>query len=257
MLQDVQHAFAAQHNELGQARAKLVEGWAYQAVGQLPDALRVGQDAVRRLEAIGPSGQAFYAQAVRLVGCAYSGMGRWQEAESFLARALTLYRNFPADERRAFNLARTLQDLANALRPMGRLEEAATLQSEALGLLREIGNPALLAHCLNNVGYDRYVSGDYDGALTMYIEALIKAEEVEDRRLQAMILDGMAATYRDRGEFDRAMETYARVFSLTGSIGDQVLVSWALDGLGHTHRLASDLDRALALFEQAFEHCGA
>jgi two-component SAPR family response regulator len=134
---------------------------------------------------------------------------------------------------------------------MGHLDEAATLQSEALGLERDIGNPVSLVYCLNNVGYDRYVAGDYDGALTMYVEALVKAEEVEDRRLQASVLDGIAATYRDRGEFDRAMETYARVFSLTGSIGDQVLVSWALDGLGHTHRLANNLDRALALFEQA------
>jgi DNA-binding SARP family transcriptional activator/tetratricopeptide (TPR) repeat protein len=200
---------------------------------------------------MGPSGRTFYAQAVRLVGRAYSGMGRWQEAESYLARALTLYRNLPADERRSFNLARTLQDLALVLRPMGRLEEAATLQFEALGLLREIGNPASLAHCLNNVGYDRYVAGDYDGALTMYVEALVKAEEVEDHRLQASVLDGMAAAYRDRGELEQAMETYARVFSLTGSIGDPVLVSWALDGLGHTHRLANDLDRAMALFEQA------
>ncbi len=251
LLHEVQDSFAAQQNEFGQARATLVKGWAYQVVGQLPDALRAGQDAVRRLEAMGPAEQTFYAQAMRLVGCAYSGLGRWQEAEAFLAQALTLYRNSPADERRAFNLARTLQDLAITLRPMGHLDEAATLQSEALGLVRDIGNPVSLVHCLNNVGYDRYVMGDYDGALTMYVEALVKAEEVEDRRLQASVLDSIADTYRDRGEVDRAMETYARVFSLTASIGDPVLVSWALDGLGHTHRLANDLDRALALFEQA------
>jgi ATP/maltotriose-dependent transcriptional regulator MalT/DNA-binding SARP family transcriptional activator len=251
LLRDVEQAMAAQQNQLGLARVKLVEGWAYQVAAQLPDALSAGQAAVQRLEAIAPSGQTYYAQALRLVGSAHSGMGYWSEAESFLARALALYRGFPADERRAFNLALTLQDLANVQRPLGHLEEAATLQAEALGLLRDIGNPALLAHCLNNVGYDRQVSGDYDGALSMYTEALLKAEEVEDRRLQSMILDGMAATYRDRGEFDRAMETYARVFSLTGSIADQLLVSWALDGLGHTHRLAGDLDRALALFEQA------
>jgi ATP/maltotriose-dependent transcriptional regulator MalT/DNA-binding SARP family transcriptional activator len=251
LLADVQQTFVGQQDRLGQARVKLVEGWAYQVAAQLPDALRAGQAAIQILEAITPDGQTYYAQALRLVGCAHSGMGHWPEAESFLTRALVLYRSFPADERRAFNLALTLQDLANALRPMARLEEAAALQSEALGLLRGIGNPALLAHCLNNVGYDRQVGGDYEGALTMYRESLLKAEEVEDRRLQSMILDGMASTYRDRGEFDRAMETYARVFSLTGAIADQLLVSWALDGLGHTHRLAGDLDRALALFEQA------
>jgi LuxR family maltose regulon positive regulatory protein len=251
LLSEVQQAFVEQQNSLGQARVKLVEGWAYQVAAQLLAALRAGEIAVQLLEAIAPVGQTFYAQALRLVGCAHSGMGHWSEAESFLARALALYRSFPADERRAFNLARTLQDLANALRPMARLEEAATLQAEALGLLRGIGNPVSLAHCLNNVGYDRQISGDYEGAHSMYREALLKAEEVEDRRLQSMILDGMASTHRDRGEFDRAMETYARVFSLTGAIADQLLVSWALDGLGHTHRLAGELDRAVALFEQA------
>ena len=251
LLSDVQRAFVAQQNLLGQARVKLVEGWAYQVAAQLPDALRAGQTACQLLETIAPDGQTFNAQALRLMGCAHSGMGHWTEAESFLARALALYRSFPADERRAFNLALTLQDLANAQRPMGHLEEAATLQAEALGLLRDIGNPALLAQCLNNVGYDRQISGDYEGALSMYREALLKAEEVEDRRVQSQILDGMASAYRDRGEFDRAMETYAHVFSLTGAIADQLLVSWALDGLGHTHRLAGDLDRALALFEQA------
>ncbi|HTP07349.1 MAG TPA: BTAD domain-containing putative transcriptional regulator [Anaerolineae bacterium] len=251
LLHNVQQAFDEQQNQLGKARAKLVAGWAYHAAAQLADALRAGQEAAQDLEVIGLISDTFYAQAMRLIGCAHSGMGLWQEAESFLARALTLYRSFPVDERRSVNLALTLQDLANALRPMGRLEEAAMLQSEALELLRRIGNPLLLAHCLNNVGYDRQVSGNYEGALSMYVEALMKAEEVEDRRLQSMILDGMAATYRDRGEFDRAMETYARVFSLTGLIADQLLVSWALDGLGHTHRLANELDRAVALFEQA------
>jgi ATP/maltotriose-dependent transcriptional regulator MalT len=185
LLQEVRQAFAARQNEIGQARAVIMEGWAYQVAGQLPDALRAGRDAIQSLERAGSPGQVFYAQAMRLVGYTYSGMGRWQEAESHLVQALYLYRSFPQDSARTFNVARTLQDLANALRPMGRLEEAAALQAESLGLWREIGNPAMLAHCLNNVGYDRYVSGDYDGALTMYLEALIKAEEVEDRRLEA------------------------------------------------------------------------
>lgn len=251
LLQDVQTAFAAQHNDLGLARATLAAGWAYQNAGQVTDALRAGQLTSQRLEEMPTIDWVIYAQATRLVGCAHSAMGHWPEAESFLARALSVQRGLPADGQRSFDLALVLQDLANALRPMGRLEEAASLQSEALGLLRTYGNPASLAHCLNNVGYDRQICGDYENALSMYIEAVLKAEEVEDRRLQAMILDGMASTYRDRGEFDRAMETYARVFTLTGSIADQLLASWALDGLGHAHRLANDFERASALFEQA------
>ena len=168
-----------------------------------------------------------------------------------MTRALALYRRSPSDERRAFNLGCTLQDLANTLRALGRLEEAAALQLESLELWREIGNPAWLSKCLNNIGYDRYVSGDYEGALKWYAEALRKAEEADDLRIQAMVLDGIAAAYRDRGDEERALEVYAQVFNLTSVAGNPALVSWALDGLGHAHRLAGEADRALALFEQA------
>jgi LuxR family maltose regulon positive regulatory protein len=251
LLQEARVAFAAHQDQIGQSRAQLVEGWTYYAAGRLLDALHTGQLVLQQIAALGYADLTLDAQAARLVGASFNGLGKWKDAEPYLVRALKLYRESPPDERRAFDLGRTMLDLANALRSMGRLEEATTLQSESLGLWREIGNPTSLAHCLNNMGYDRYVSGDYDAALTLYTEALVKAEEAEDRRTQAWITEGIATTYRDRGEFERALEIYARVFSLTGSIGDQSLVSWALDGLGHTHRLAGDLDRALALFEQA------
>ena len=56
LFHDVQLAFVAQQNEIGQARTILLEGWAYQVAGQLPNALRAGQEAVQRLEGLGPSG---------------------------------------------------------------------------------------------------------------------------------------------------------------------------------------------------------
>lgn len=251
LLQEARTAFSARHDIVSQIRTQLLEGWTYYAAGRLLDALSTGQTMMQRIAALDQADSTLDAQAARLVGASFNGLGKWQAAEPYLIRALKLYREGPVDERRAYNLGRTLQDLANALRSMGRLEEAAALQSESLGLWREIGNPALLAHCLNNMGYDRYVAGDYDAALTLYTEALLKAEEAEDRRAQAWITEGIATTYRDRGEFDRALEVYARIFSLTGSTGDQALVSLALDGLGHTQRLSGNLDRALALFEQA------
>jgi LuxR family transcriptional regulator, maltose regulon positive regulatory protein len=251
LLQESRAAFAAQHDVLGQIRAQLLEGWTYHAAGRLVEALNIGQAVTQQINAGGITDAILYAQSARLVGTSFSGLGKWQAAEPYLNEALRLYRESPVDERRAYNLGRTMLDLANALRSLGRLEEAATLQAESLGLWQEIGNPASLAHCLNNMGYDRYVAGDYSAALTLYTEALLKAEEAEDRRAQAWIMEGIATTYRDRGEFDRALEAYAQIFSLTGSTGDQALVSLALDGLGHAHRLSGNLDRAVALFEQA------
>jgi ATP/maltotriose-dependent transcriptional regulator MalT/DNA-binding SARP family transcriptional activator len=251
LLQAAEAAYLARSDRVGLVRTGLAQGWAYYTSGQLLEALQAGQAATGQLGDMRVADETLQAQALRLVGASFNLMGQWPQAEQYLSQALALYRLSPSGERRAYDLGRTLQDLANTLRAMGHLEEAAILQTESLGLWREIGNPASLAYCLNNIGYDRYVAGDYEGALSVYAEALAKADEAADRRTQALVLDGLAATYRDRGEFERALETYAQVFSLTGLIGDQSLVSWALDGLGHVHRLTNDFDRALALFDQA------
>jgi DNA-binding SARP family transcriptional activator/Flp pilus assembly protein TadD len=191
------------------------------------------------------------AEALRLIGVSYQGRGDWVEAEKPLEQALALYRQAPDDDRRRFSLGRALEDLANTLRAMGRLEEAATLQAEALTLWRTIGNPGPLARCLNNLGYDRYVAGDYEGALNLYQEALAKAEEAEDRRNKVYLLDGIAATYRDRGDSEQAIDLYRQALDLAADLGDQAIVSWLLNGLGHAYRLTNDLERAVALFEQA------
>jgi DNA-binding SARP family transcriptional activator len=251
LLQEARAVFAAHKNVAGQVRAELMKGWAHYAAGHLTDAFQAAESVLQQIQTVDIDNLLLYAQALRLKGACFNSLGQWQAAEPCLVEALKLYRDGPSDGRRPFNLGRTMHDLANTLRSMGRLEEATALQSESLVIWRKIGNPASLAHCLNNMGYDRYVAGDYDEALTVYTEGLIKADEADDRRAQALITEGIAAVHRERGEFDQSLGIYASVISLAGSLGDQSLVSLALDGLGHTHRLANDPERALALFQQA------
>ena len=251
MLSKAEVGFRARDDRIGQLRATVPQGWVHYALGKFQAGLQIGQQVLRQIETHQLQEPILKAEALRLTGDNFYGIGQWQAAEAHLTQALTIYRHTPSDERRAYNLGRTLQDLANVLRLMGRLEEAATVQAESLTLWRGIGNPDPLARCLNNMGYDRYMVGDYEGALTLYAEALAKAEEAENRQVQAQVLDGIAAAHRDRGEFHQAIDLYPQVFSMANEIGDQALVSWALDGLGHAYRLAGELDRAMALFEQA------
>ncbi len=252
MLLDAQAGFHAHAQVAGEIRAILPQGWVAYAFGKYQDALRVGQSVLQQLEAAELSEQVSRAEALRLIGDSYLGLGQLQTAEDYLAQALVIYRHTESDDRHAYSLGRALQDLAHVLRTAGRLEEAATLQAESLTRWRQIGNPGPLARCLNNMGYDRYVVGDYEGALQLYAEALTKAEEAEDRHVTGQVLEGIATAHRDRGEFQQAIEIYNQLFGLANDIGDQALVCWALEGLGRTYRLSDELDRALALFEQAY-----
>ncbi len=251
VLTEAETAFQARADDVAQVRAIFLQGWAYYALGELREALAVGQGVLDRLTGIDAEQALQRAQALRLIGLCNSGMGQLQTGEAYLTEALALYRLGASDERRDYNLARTTHDLALTLRSLGRLEEAAALEAESLVLWRRIGHPGPLALSLNSVGYDRYLAGDYDGALAIYTEAIAKAEEAGDRRTQAMIMEGFATVFRDRGEFQRATEVYEEVFDVASEIGDQSLVSWALDGLGHSHRLSNRLDRAMSLFEQS------
>ena len=239
LLQEARIAFAAHHDIVGQIRAQLVEGWTYQCGGP-PAWMRSAPDrrVMQRIWAIGLIGtrsmrrqRAWWVRvsmAWAMAGSrALSGSG---------AEALS-------GSSRLMNGVLSIWGARCRIWPMpcvrwAALEEAATLQSESLGLWREIGNPASAGALPEQHGLRSLRGWRLRCALTLYTEALLKAEEAEDRRVQAWITEGIATTYRDRGEFDRALEIYARIFSLTGSIGDQALVSLALDGLGHTHRLA-------------------
>jgi LuxR family maltose regulon positive regulatory protein len=249
LLHQAEAGFAARGDWISQLRARLPQGWEYYARSRFVDAQQLGQQILQ--EPAAQQDLTLTAEALRLVGDSEYGLGRWPTAETLLTHALSMYRQTPEGERRAYNLGRTLQDLANVLRSMGRLEEAATLQVESLTMWRKIGNPGPLARCLNNLGFDRYVAGDYEGALKLYREALTKAEEVDDRPVQAYLLEGMAAAQRDRGESRQALETYQQAFNLGQELGDLSLTCRVLDGLGHTHRLLDELERAEALFEQA------
>jgi ATP/maltotriose-dependent transcriptional regulator MalT len=250
-LQLAEAGFRARGDQVGQLRARLPQGWLHYVHGQLAEALQIAQAVLHQIDALAVESPTLQAEALRLAGVSEYGLGRWPGAVEHLTRALDLYRGLAADNIGAPDLGRALQDLANVLRSMGRLEEAAALQAESLTMWRTIGNPDALARCLNNMGYDRYVVGDYDGALKLYVEALTKAEEADHPLTRAWVLDSIAAAHRDRGEFQRALDLYTQVLQLANEIGDQTLISWVLDGQGHVHRLMDDLDRAVALFEQA------
>ena len=249
ILQHAEAGFQAQADRSGQIRAKLLLGWTYHARGKYSDGLQLAHELLPQLNAV--QEPLLTAEALRLIGTNYYGRGDWTAAEQPLEQALAIYRQAPEDARRAFSLGRTLEDLANVLRTTGRLDEAATLQAEALTLWRQIGNPGPLARCLNNLGYDRYVAGDYEGALTLYAEALVKAEEAGDQHNRVYVLDGIAAAHRDRGDGEQAISLYQQALNLASELGDQAIMSWLLNGLGHVYRLTDDLERALALFEQA------
>src|ERR1700750_392306 len=79
----------------------------------------------------------------------------------------------------------------------GRLTEAAGHLSQALVLLRRIGDRATEAETLNDLGQVLQTTGDVAGARAQHGEALTLAREIGYRYEQARAHEGLAATYPD------------------------------------------------------------
>jgi len=249
VLKAAQSAFQARKDPVGQVRVLLPRGWALLTLNHHREAVESGERAYEMLVALGKGETPLAAEALRLLGFGWSSQGEFKKGEQYLTQALQLYERI--GEAIPFNRARVLQDLAYTLLRQGRLSEATAYQERALALWREIGSPGPLALNLNNAGYNRYLTGDYQGALALYQEALPRAEEAEDLYAQALVLTGIGDARRDTGQFGPALEAYRRAEKIAREGGNVSLLAYIFDAQGHLHRLQGDLNQAQVALSQA------
>jgi len=161
-------------------------------------------EARTALEMLGQDEVMERADAQRLVGRAYVGLGRLAEGVAKLQDALVLSRRVGS----SYDVVNLLQDLGTALVDLGRFDEAVACMSEALAIGRRLGSLTQLAGVLNNLGCLHYARGEYRKSLALYEEGLAAARRGGDLRYQAYISVGMADLYREVGAYERAGPMY-------------------------------------------------
>ncbi|MGA3349227.1 MAG: tetratricopeptide repeat protein [Candidatus Sulfotelmatobacter sp.] len=88
---------------------------------------------------------------------------------------------FRATNNKSFELAESLNDLADALALAGRSDEAAKPLDEATTLSSELKNESIRSELLNTRGDVAYYHGDYTAAGTAYEQAAQAATKAKDR----------------------------------------------------------------------------
>ncbi len=190
------------------ARALVMLGWAFSALGRREEALAATQEAVdayRELAAAHP--QAFLpdlAMSLTNLGAMLSDLGRREEALTATQEAVETYRALAAANPHAFrpDLASSLNNLGLRLSELGRREEALTATQEAVAIRRELAAadpPAFLPYLaisLNFLG-DRLAETQHpQEALAAYEEA-VRILAPFFLRLPAAFKDRMAYMVRD------------------------------------------------------------
>lgn len=203
-------------------------------------------EAQMALDHLGEQEIAEQAQAQRLIGRAYVGLGRLAEGVAELKSALALYREI----RSPYNVVNLARDLTPALAAQGLFEEAATCLTEALAIARRLGAPTQLAGVLNNLGYLHYLLGEYQESLALYEEGLVAARQGGDVRLQAYISVGMADIYRDIAAWERAEPLYNAAWQIAQEC-EPGLAVYVLVAQAHMHRWREEYVQARIILEQA------
>jgi len=186
------------------------------------------------------------AEAQRLIGLAYVGLGRLAEGVAKLQEALALFRKVGSP----YDVVNLLRDLVLALTAQGCFDEAVTCASEALAVGRRLGAPTQLAGVLNDVGCLHYARGEYREALALYEEGLAAARRGGDLRYQAYISVGMADVHRDVGDYARAEPLYNAGWQMSRE-GEPGLAVYILAAQADMNRWRGDHAQALVLLGQA------
>ncbi|HUQ61447.1 AfsR/SARP family transcriptional regulator [Lentzea sp.] len=181
------------------------------------------------------------------LGRALALLGRHEEAQPHLARALGLHR----DVGDLVQQAHTEGVVAWSLEHQGRVEEAVRHSERALAAYQEAGHQYGQAKALNMVGWHQIKLGDHRSALRNCGQALTLYGDLGDQRGCAHTWDSIAYAHQQLGNHNEAIAGYLRALNLYRDLHDYYYESGTLTRLGDTQYAAGDAEAARVTWRQA------
>ncbi len=224
--------------------------------GKADEAVATVRGLIARLEAEGLAGgedPAFQvATSYSRLGQIYKNAHRPGLALEPTQRAIALLEELSGDVVKG-NLAATLGDLANALRALGRFDEAKAVAERALAIARELGDERSIAAGLCQIAKILSSQQRYAEAGVRYGEALDASRSAGDLGLQGTTLQHQAIMQSEMGNPGRAVEVFKKALVLFEKAGDAEGQIQICDSLGSVEMLLGHLDAAEAWYTRSRE----
>ncbi len=184
------------------------------------------EDAVQALAlADGLAGEGLQrAEAEREIGLNLLRLGRNQQAQEHLERALSSY--LELDDPR--NAAYLQVDLGYLEMNRGRYKNAKTLFNRAYQVWEEQGNIDRLVGLCNNLGVLDHLSGEYPAAFSWFTKALDFARQTSNQWEKAYTLASLADLSLDLGALPAAEDYLERAWRIAEDFGDSYLQIYLL-----------------------------
>ena len=224
-----------------------------ETAGETVTAQEVLSQGTRRVEAEVAKQPEVAGELLGTIGRVYINLGLPREAVPVLRRAFTTARR--AHGPRHPDVAKALDDLAEALREDGQYAAAEPLVRHALALRRDLlgeEHPDVAAS-LGNLGVLLFRSGNYPAAEAALTEALALRRRLDERVPLGDSLTDLASLYLAKAEYDRAellfreaVEVYRRQLG-----PEHPITATGLNNLGITLYRKGDFAAAEPLLREA------
>lgn len=192
-----------------------------------------------------------------VVGRTYRGLALWDEAETYLSRAVELERQVGGE--RTLAVAELLQDLGPTLTGAGRFEDADSVLREALDLRSALLGPEdpATASTASRLAMNRRGVGDYEEAENLAREAVrvLRAHPDAHRESLADALHTLAFVRRSQAALGEAETLYREALAIRRELFDAAhpAVLQTMNNLALVLEAEGDYEEAEALLRESLE----
>jgi tetratricopeptide (TPR) repeat protein/transcriptional regulator with XRE-family HTH domain len=237
----------------GQATALRNLGYIRRLLGQYTAAITTLTLALELYRDLGD--QPHQVDVLELLASAQAGIDDYPAATASATEALALART--AGDRLGEGLALGTLANSNLGGQSGGLRATAASFSQAVALLREVGDQPVLARALTGFGLAQVRMGDCESAIGSLTESLAISRDLGDPLYEGLALIRLGLAYRVTGDYQAAATALNRGLALVQDIGshqweaEAFLELGALQYLtGHHQAAATSLTKALTLHRE-------
>jgi len=196
---------------------------------------RVGLNAAERMADVPRQ-----ARSQRSLGGAYTQLGRWDEAQDHLERALAMYR----EQHDLCGQAHTHLDIDWLYDRRDDPHTALGHAEQALEQFRAAGDRPGEARALNNVGWHHIQVRNYDVGLDYCRQAVVSNREVGNLWGEANAWDSLGYAYHRLDQHGEAIDCYRNAVRMSRDVGDRPSEAESLVHLGDAYRAIGDIASA-------------
>lgn len=161
------------------------------------------------------------AEAIQLEGQALWSLERWEEAESKLDEAISVY----ASQLRSYRLGLAYLCLGGVLNRIGKVEEARVALERGIKILLKCNDEYNLAVARVNVAHALNGIGEHDTALKYLLFAHEKFEQIGHQHYSYLTLNNIAATLIYLKQYDRAEGYVGRALEMGAKVRSTQIAS--------------------------------